>query len=111
MFPLLYNAPRGLITNLLFFQIQGAYSQFAQPQFDQGILLVIILVSSIVMTIALVQNGITVRGVTLVPEMMTNEVSNASLAASEVATTDGKETSTESASDQADDHSAGSPLT
>ena len=67
MFPLLYIAPRGLITILLFFQIQCAYRQFAQPQFDQGILLVIILVSSIVMTIALVQNGITVRGVTLVP--------------------------------------------
>jgi hypothetical protein len=73
MFPLLYIAPRGLITILLFFQIQGAYRQFAQPQFDQGILLVIILVSSIVMTIALVQNGITVRGVTLVPEMVPHE--------------------------------------
>lgn len=73
MFPLLYIAPRGLITILLFFQIQGAYRQFAQPQFDQGILLVIILVSSIIMTIALVQNGITVRGVTLVPEMVPHE--------------------------------------
>ena len=73
MFPLLYIAPRGLITILLFFQILGAYSQFAQPQFDQGILLVIILVSSIVMTIALVQNGITVQGVTLVPEMVSSD--------------------------------------
>jgi hypothetical protein len=54
----------------LFFQIQGAYSEFAQPQFDQGILLVIILVTSIIMTIALVQNGITLRGVTLVPDMV-----------------------------------------
>ena len=35
------HRPRGLIT-ILFFQIQGAYSQFAQPQFNQGILLVII---------------------------------------------------------------------
>jgi hypothetical protein len=73
IFPLLYIAPRGLITILLFFQIQGAYSQFAQPQFNQGILLVIILVTSIIMTIALVQNGITLRGVTLVPDMVQGE--------------------------------------
>ena len=73
IFPLLYIAPRGLITILLFFQIQGAYAQFAQPQFDQGILLVIILVTSIIMTIALVQNGITLRGVTLVPDMVQGE--------------------------------------
>ena len=85
MFPLLYIAPRGLITILLFFQIQGAYSQFAQPQFDQGILLVIILVSSIVMTIALVQNGITVRGVTLVPEMITTDSSTGPVEQSEAA--------------------------
>jgi len=70
VFPLLYIAPRGLITILLFFQIQGAYSEFAQPQFDQGILLVIILVTSIIMTIALVQNGITLRGLTIVPDMV-----------------------------------------
>lgn len=83
MFPLLYIAPRGLITILLFFQIQGAYSQFAQPQFDQGILLVIILVSSIVMTIALVQNGITVRGVTLVPEMVSSDAPDEAMADAE----------------------------
>lgn len=70
MFPLLYIAPRGLITILLFFQIQGSYAEFLQPQFDQGILLVIILVTSILMTIALVQNGISLKGVTLVPEMV-----------------------------------------
>ncbi len=70
LFPLLYIAPRGLITILLFFQIQGSYSEFSQPQFDQGILLVIILVTSIIMTIALVQNGITLRGMTLVPDMV-----------------------------------------
>ena len=73
IFPLLYIAPRGLITILLFFQIQGAYAEFSQPQFDQGILLVIILVTSIIMTIALVQNGITLRGVTLVPDMVQGE--------------------------------------
>lgn len=70
VFPLLYIAPRGLITILLFFQIQSSYSEFSQPQFDQGILLVIILVTSIIMTIALVQNGITLRGLTLVPDMI-----------------------------------------
>ena len=73
IFPLLYIAPRGLITVLLFFQIQGGYSEFAQPHFDQGILLVIILVTSIVMTIALVQNGITLRGLTLVPDMVNQD--------------------------------------
>ncbi len=101
MFPLLYIAPRGLITILLFFQIQGAYSQFAQPQFDQGILLVIILVSSIVMTIALVQNGITVRGVTLVPEMVSND-------ALETPLTELEETP-ETADGEAADPSADSP--
>ena len=33
----------------------------------------IILVTSIIMTIALVQNGITLRGVTLVPDMVQGE--------------------------------------
>ncbi len=70
VFPLLYIAPRGLITILLFFQIQSTYPQFLQPAFDQGILLVIILITSIIMTIALVQNGITLRGVTVLPEII-----------------------------------------
>ena len=70
IFPLLYIAPRGLITILLFFQIQSTYPQFLQPAFDQGILLVIILISSIIMTIALVQNGITLRGITVLPEII-----------------------------------------
>ena len=70
VFPLLYIAPRGLITILLFFQIQSTYPQYLQPDFNQGILLVIILVTSIVMTIALVQNGITLRGVTVLPEIV-----------------------------------------
>ena len=78
IFPLLYIAPRGLITILLFFQIQSTYPQFLQPAFDQGILLVIILVTSIIMTIALVQNGIKVRGVTLVPEIVPDLSSNQS---------------------------------
>ena len=70
VFPLLYIAPRGLITILLFFQIQSTYPQYLQADFNQGILLVIILVTSIVMTIALVQNGITLRGVTVLPEIV-----------------------------------------
>lgn len=61
MFPLLYIAPRGLITILLFFQIQSSYPEFLQPAFDQGILLVVILVTSIVMTVALVQHGLGLR--------------------------------------------------
>lgn len=61
MFPLLYIAPRGLITILLFFQIQSSYPEFVQPGFDQGILLVVILVTSIVMTVALVQHGLGVK--------------------------------------------------
>ena len=61
MFPLLYIAPRGLITILLFFQIQSSYPEFVQANFDQGILLVVILVTSIVMTVALVQHGLGVK--------------------------------------------------
>jgi Kef-type K+ transport system membrane component KefB len=73
VFPLLYIAPRGLITILLFFQIQSTYPQYLQPAFDQGILLVIILITSVIMTIALVQNGITLRGVTVLPEIIPDE--------------------------------------
>lgn len=79
VFPLLYIAPRGLITILLFFQIQSTYPEYIQPAFDQGILLVIILVTSIIMTIALVQNGITLRGVTLVPEIIVDSNDSAPL--------------------------------
>lgn len=61
MFPLLYIAPRGLITILLFFQIQSSYPEYLQASFDQGILLVVILVTSIVMTVALVQHGLGVK--------------------------------------------------
>ena len=61
MFPLLYIAPRGLITILLFFQIQSSYPEYVQANFDQGILLVVILVTSIVMTVALVQHGLGVK--------------------------------------------------
>jgi hypothetical protein len=58
VFPLLYVAPRGLITILLFFQISGSYPEFIVPEFNQGILLFVILSTSIVMTISLIQNGL-----------------------------------------------------
>ena len=53
--PQLYIAPRGLITILLFFVI-SAYPQFAIKDFDPGILLFVILISSIVMTWALIRH-------------------------------------------------------
>ena len=55
--PLLYIAPRGLITVLLFFAIESQYTQVLVPDFDQGILLVVILTTSLVMTAALIQHG------------------------------------------------------
>lgn len=56
--PLVYIAPRGLITILLYFQIQSAYPNFVDPNFDQGILLFVIIASSIIMTISLIRNGL-----------------------------------------------------
>ena len=58
IFPLLYIAPRGLITILLFFSISSSYPEFESPLFDQGILLFVIMASSIVMTISLIQHGL-----------------------------------------------------
>jgi hypothetical protein len=68
LFPLLYIAPRGLITILLFFQIQSSYPQFLSPAFDQGILLVVILVTSLVMTVALIQHGLGIREIPREPD-------------------------------------------
>jgi hypothetical protein len=68
LFPLLYIAPRGLITILLFFQIQSSYPQYLSPAFDQGILLVVILVTSLVMTAALIQHGLGIREIPREPE-------------------------------------------
>ena len=76
MFPLLYIAPRGLITILLFFQIQSSYPEFVQPAFDQGILLVVILVTSIVMTVALVQHGLGVKEIPREPGTAALELSD-----------------------------------
>ena len=55
--PLLYIAPRGLITVLLFFAIESQYTELVFPGFDQGVLLVVILTTSLVMTAALIQHG------------------------------------------------------
>lgn len=63
IFPLLYIAPRGLITILLFFQIYSAYDSFATDAFDRGILLQVIFITSLVMTISLIQNGFGVKEV------------------------------------------------
>ena len=53
--PKLWIAPRGLITVLLFYSIPAAYSV---PEFNQGILLYTILISSVIMTFALIRaNG------------------------------------------------------
>ncbi len=46
-------SPRGLITILLFFQIP---EKFRTDNFNSGVLLVVILVTSLVMTLALIQN-------------------------------------------------------
>ncbi len=58
VFPLLYIAPRGLITILLFFAIPEEYTSVA---FDSGILLFVILTSSFIMTISLIQNGFKIK--------------------------------------------------
>lgn len=59
--PKLWIAPRGLITVLLFYSIPTAY---AVPEFNQGIILYTILVSSVIMTFALIRaNGRKIRDV------------------------------------------------
>lgn len=58
IFPLLYIAPRGLITILLFFSITSNYPQFVDPSFNQGILLFVIIATSLIMTFSLIQNGL-----------------------------------------------------
>ncbi len=52
--PELFVAPRGLITILLFYAIPAVY---ISPNFNTGILLYVILLSSIIMAIALVAKG------------------------------------------------------
>ncbi|MBS18497.1 MAG: hypothetical protein CL835_02945, partial [Crocinitomicaceae bacterium] len=45
------------ITVLLFFAIESQYSELVFPGFDQGVLLVVILTTALVMTAALIQHG------------------------------------------------------
>lgn len=52
--PQLYIAPRGLITVLLYFVI-AAHPKYVIPDFDIGVLLLVILITSIVMTWALIR--------------------------------------------------------
>ena len=54
---LLYIAPRGLITILLFFQIGSKHPELQSNKFDSAILLVVIFVTSIVMTFSLIKQG------------------------------------------------------
>ncbi|HEY9114075.1 MAG TPA: cation:proton antiporter [Bacteroidales bacterium] len=54
LFPEVFVAPRGLITILLFFSIPASYQNL---NFDPGILLYVILISSIVMALALMVKG------------------------------------------------------
>ena len=57
---LLWLAPRGLITILLFFQIGSHHHSLVHPNFGEGILLVVIFTTSIVMAMALIRNGLEV---------------------------------------------------
>lgn len=57
---LLWLAPRGLITILLFFQIGSHHHSLVHPGFGEGILLVVIFTTSIVMAMALIRNGLEV---------------------------------------------------
>ena len=54
---LLYIAPRGLITILLFFQIGSNHKELQTEKFDSAILLVVILVTCLVMTASLIKQG------------------------------------------------------
>ena len=63
--PLLYIAPRGLITVLLFFAIESQHPELVWPAFNEGVLLVVILTTALAMTAALIQNA---GGIQPVPE-------------------------------------------
>jgi len=73
--PQLYIAPRGLITILLFFVIES-HPEFNIANFDEGILLFVIIISSIIMTWALIKyNGGNVKDV-LLAQMPSLKVDN-----------------------------------
>lgn len=54
--PQLWIAPRGLITILLYFGIISDHPEYIIPEFDSGILLYTIIISSVIMAIALILN-------------------------------------------------------
>ncbi len=54
IYPQVFLTPRGLITILLFFGIPDEYKD---PAFDSGILLYIIIITSVIMAVALVASG------------------------------------------------------
>ena len=56
--PQLFIAPRGLITVLLFFSIPD---ELLSPNFNSGVLLFMIMISSVVMTLSLVLGGTQIR--------------------------------------------------
>jgi NhaP-type Na+/H+ or K+/H+ antiporter len=58
VFPLLYIAPRGLITILLFF---GIPDEAQSDNFDNSIVLFVVITTSLIMTISLIQNGIGIK--------------------------------------------------
>lgn len=58
VFPLLYIAPRGLITILLFF---GIPDEAQSENFDNSIVLFVVITTSLIMTISLIQNGIGIK--------------------------------------------------
>ena len=57
---LLWLAPRGLITILLFFQIGSHHVELVNPKFSEGVLLVVIFSTSLVMAAALIRRGLDV---------------------------------------------------
>jgi len=75
IFPLLYIAPRGLITILLFF---GIPKEDQSANFDNGIVLLVIITTSLIMTFSLIQNGIGIKSADPEHDMM-NEADHGSL--------------------------------
>ena len=73
LLPELFIAPRGLITVLLFYQLPGAIKH---PNFDEGILLYVIIISSLIMTCALIYDSN--RQAQLNTEPITNQAHNES---------------------------------
>lgn len=94
--PQVFIAPRGLITVLLFFAIP---SKFEIPNFENGILLYVILATSVLMTWSLIKDK---KGDAVAPEDLfdphpkTSNSSLSNLTADELGITDQNDTSTKS---------------